>query len=119
MESYIRSTVGLLVMLLRADGSYDYEFPITHDLMQALQNLELVLRERDQTTEKIHAVLTIVWITKLCQSRVLIEVYNDNNEAAFNVLQSWFILALLLAAYDSFSIKHRALPYNTISLPHV
>ncbi|KAG2126628.1 uncharacterized protein EDB93DRAFT_1096999 [Suillus bovinus] len=64
MKSYIRSTVGLLAMLLRADGSQDYEVPITHDLMQAVQHLELALREGEQTAEKIHAVLTIVWMTK-------------------------------------------------------
>ncbi|KAG2063025.1 hypothetical protein BDR04DRAFT_953732, partial [Suillus decipiens] len=64
MQSYIRSTVGLLAMLLRTDRGDDYEIPISHDLINALQELELALTEKEQTTEKIHTVLTMIWMVK-------------------------------------------------------
>ncbi|KAG2110016.1 hypothetical protein DEU56DRAFT_985445 [Suillus clintonianus] len=64
MKSYVRSTIGLLAMLLRTDRGDDYEIPIPQHLMQALQELELALTEKEETTEKIHAVLTMIWMTK-------------------------------------------------------
>jgi hypothetical protein len=64
MKSYIRFTIGLLAMLLRTDRGDDYEIPIPHQLMHALQDLELALTEKESTTDKIHVILTLVWMAK-------------------------------------------------------
>ncbi|KAG2340290.1 hypothetical protein BDR05DRAFT_1035653, partial [Suillus weaverae] len=64
MKSYIHTTIGLLAMLLRIDKGGDYDIPIPHNLMLTLQDLELALMTKKQTTEKIHAVLTKTWLAK-------------------------------------------------------
>ncbi|KAG2745522.1 hypothetical protein P692DRAFT_20876973 [Suillus brevipes Sb2] len=64
MKSYIRSTIGLLAMLLRTDRGDNYEIPIPHQLMHTLQDLELALTEKESMTEKIHMVLTLVWMAQ-------------------------------------------------------
>ncbi|KAG2028844.1 hypothetical protein BDR03DRAFT_824255, partial [Suillus americanus] len=51
MKSYIRTTIGLLAMLLRTESADDYEIPIPHELMHTLQELELALVENEQTTD--------------------------------------------------------------------
>ncbi|KAG1761224.1 hypothetical protein EDD22DRAFT_954205 [Suillus occidentalis] len=75
VEQYFESTLVLLdttdELILQRLNSPDpskegnnYKIPIPHQLMHALQNLEQALTEKESATDKIHNILTLVWMAK-------------------------------------------------------
>ncbi|KAG2030468.1 hypothetical protein BDR03DRAFT_987079 [Suillus americanus] len=63
-KDYVRIATSLLAMLLRADEGEDYSIPLPEDLIDAIIELEDALTEKTGVEEKIHAVLTKVWMVK-------------------------------------------------------
>ncbi|KAG2110465.1 hypothetical protein BD769DRAFT_1674624 [Suillus cothurnatus] len=63
-KDYVRIATSLLAMLLRTDEEEDYSIPLPPDLIDAIIDLEEALIEPTGVEEKIHAVLTKVWMVK-------------------------------------------------------
>ncbi|KAG2045750.1 hypothetical protein BDR06DRAFT_1015331 [Suillus hirtellus] len=63
-KDYVRVATSLLAMLIRTGKEAEYSIPLPKNLVNAVTELEDALTGTIGVEEKIHAVLTKVWMTK-------------------------------------------------------
>lgn len=64
LKEYIRPVVALLAMLIRNEENQGYFIPLPESLEEAIDNLQRLLKDDEDTIESIHDVLKAIWMVK-------------------------------------------------------
>jgi hypothetical protein len=64
LKEYIRPVVALLAMLMRMEENQGYFIPLSESLKEAINNLQMLLKDEEDTIESIHDILKAIWMVK-------------------------------------------------------
>lgn len=64
IKKYVEPVISLLVFLMRAKDCKDYNMPLSEDVRQKIQGLEVSLQNQVNMSQAIHAILSAIWLMK-------------------------------------------------------